>query len=50
MEEVMEIEQEIASLAGSIETYQKTLQAIGDETRQLCPINYRFSKIICLRQ
>ena len=34
MEEVMEIEQEIASLAGSIEACQKTLQAIGDETRQ----------------
>ncbi len=34
MEEVMEIEQEIASLAGNIEACQKTLLAIGDETRQ----------------
>ncbi len=30
----MEIEQEIASLAGNIEACQKTLLAIGDETRQ----------------
>ena len=34
MEEVMEIEQEIASLADNIEACQKILLAIGDETRQ----------------